>query len=271
MFRSKEKEDILNALEENIKVQEVLHNHFIKLTEFNYNLRADTTPKLVGKLELYLTMLANSPKEFDTSFKNISKECDELLKKVNDFEKKEDSEIKDTLIGIAAVWSAMTLNPIALAATFGKESSRIALSSLSNAAGTTAGLTALSGGAVTMTTLVGGGSLFALGPVGWALGTGSIISGGVMLRKKNANIIKAANEDFIICKENIVKLNTLNKKLQETIELTQLHHGKLAESLNYAIQNFPLDYKEFDKKQKARLGALINNINSLTALIKKEI
>ena len=263
-----------------------IYNNKVELTDFEvdklYSNRIDAIT-LIKEVETKINLLANTPKSFDASLKEIDLE-------LNIFEGKQEKineaiqEIKviEAGSGIVGTASALgvavaTLGPTAamqVATTFGVASTGTAISSLSGAAASSATLAWLGGGAVT----AGGGGVAAgttflalAGPVGWAIAGISLSTSvglGFMASKKNAKQAGEILEEIEVIKEMSVKTDLLLEKVGDLLTSTLKQIG-IVEYSNDLVQG--TDYNQFSVEEKYQIGHLVNSTLSLTKLLNEEV
>lgn len=245
-----------------------------------HSFRLESSKEVIEAAEDYINTLANTPKEFEKEVSNL-KMSFARFEKIMDEISGEDNVAKvgggTTAGGVAMGVGVAALGPtaaIALATTFGTASTGTAIAALSGAAATNAALAWLGGGAI----VAGGGgmasgsALLALaGPIGWAIGGTSLVGGALWARNKNRVIAEKANKEAGKIKTSTIKLRTADKEIQQIHSLTVKHaHGARKQLLNLS-KVAPKDYFDFTDVMKAEVGALINNINSLSGLLSKSI
>ena len=117
-----------------------------------------------------------------------------------------------------------------------------------------------------------GNALLALaGPIGWAIGGASLIGAGGYAFYKNTKIIEDANSKSSEVKKQILTLDRAYKETKGLIELTQHHSNGVREQLKLLQSKAPSNYHDFTDSDKKTLGALINNINSLSQVLNTQI
>ena len=142
--------------------------------------------KEIERIEMYINMLANSPKEFAKDIAQVKLEIKDFNRAVEIEEESAAGNIKGAgtaVAGTVAGGLVASLGPtaaMAIATTFGTASTGAAISALSGAAATNAALAWLGGGALA----AGGGGMAAgnaflalAGPIGWGI-AGVLIVGG---------------------------------------------------------------------------------------------
>ena len=234
--------------------------------------------KEIERIEMYINMLANSPKEFAKDIAQVKLEIKDFNEAVRIEEECAASNIKGAgtaVAGTVAGGLVASLGPtaaMAIATTFGTASTGVAISTLSGAAATNAALAWLGGGALA----TGGGGMAAgnaflalAGPIGWCIAGGLIIAGSSFSAYKNKKEAEKAEKVSIEIEE---KVSILLPKLEE-MKLLVENTKELKKSLDLSliVNTYPNDYKEFTEEQKKVLAALINNTKAMGQLINKRI
>lgn len=120
--------------------------------------------------------------------------------------------------------------------------------------------------------MAAGQTLLALaGPVGWAIGGISLLGTGVFSARKNKKI----GEEAMAKRKEIMTLDKSLKaalvEIKELLGLTKTHVNGTKELLDQLKAIPTQDYSKFSAEQKQKLGALVNHINSLSALLNKKV
>jgi hypothetical protein len=227
-----------------------------------------------------VSSIANSPKSFDSDFEEINKNK-LAFKGAEDFAEK---ELQDARVaaggagaGIAAGAAVMSAAPTAamwIATTFGTASTGTAISTLSGAAATNAALAWLGGGALTAGGggVAAGNALLALaGPVGMGIAGVSLLASIALFSRKRVLNNKEKNKEIESIKENTAALKEVTETIHtinaETITLRE----ELMKQFSDNMELFGADYKSLDDAAKIRLGAMVNNTKSLSALFAKTV
>ncbi|HIF9126989.1 TPA: hypothetical protein ACX6O5_003444 [Photobacterium damselae] len=246
-----------------------------------FELRQKCCTSVIMECEAYVNTLSNSPKEFEKAVSEYRLEVQEFKGILEDI----DSEISAANIkaggtagggalagaGVAAFAPTAAM---AIATTFGTASTGTAIASLSGAAATNAALAWLGGGALAAGGggMAGGSALLAMaGPIGWGIGISAIVGGGLISRKRNAEIAEKANNETIKITAQIKQLDISIKSIEKLIELTSTHVKGVSEILAYLKAYAPLNYRQFSDDQSKALTLLINHVNSLSELLKKSV
>jgi len=281
------------ALEE-LKIEESkresLGKTVISASEELYKKRQDIAVSIIPLVENYINSIANTPKEFDTAVRKLQISYNKFKEEIKIAEKSyQESKIivNNTGAGVAAGVGVVTLAPgaaMAVATTFGAASTGTAISALSGAAATNAAIAWLGGGALAAGGggMAGGSALLALaGPVGWGIGLASLVGGGYLLRQKNEKFAKEANKarievgkEIAILKASLIDIKSMNDGIKEHSDgvLRQLNRLEGSNVLASIIQKFrKRTYRDFSENDKKELMALVNNVNSLSKLLVKNV
>jgi len=281
MLNSSLKKEAVEKLRKAVNQYEVsskaLQNNAIKL----HNTRTYGV-EVVEKVEAYINLLANTPKEFEKNFEQIHVNLAsfKVLSEIS-YDEKTMAKLAGggTAAGVAAGVATAALAPtaaMAIATTFGTASTGAAISTLSGAAATNAALAWLGGGALAAGGggMAGGGTLLALaGPVGWGIGAASLVAGGYFANKKNKEAaIKADKERVEVVKETKI-LDATASKITQLNSTTQSLATKLEQSLISFVSSTKhiKSYTSFLKAERDSLRAIINNTQSLSAMFMKEL
>jgi hypothetical protein len=249
-----------------------------------YEKRKVTTEQVIQACEEYVNTLAKSPKEFDKSVSEFKVEFNKFTKFTNVVEQIKTDADKAAKVsgsvagaGAAAGVGVAAFGPtaaMAIATTFGTASTGTAISALSGAAATNAALAWLGGGALAAGGggMVAGNALLALaGPVGWAIGGIALTSGVLMLRGKNEEIAKEANQEAARIQSKTATLKAAKEEIAKLLTLTQQHADGVNTRLNFLKIDAPNNYQHFSNQQKLELATLINNIQALSKLLNKKL
>lgn len=278
--RSLRKEAIAD-LEESIEKYDKVCNAVQKYSKVLCALRKNESTGVIRQVQDYINILANSPKEFDRSFENYKSEFrrfDEVLYSIDS--KVASSNIKaggravaGTAIGVGTA-ALMPSAAMAIATTFGTASTGTAIASLSGAAATNAALAWIGGGALA----AGGGGMAAgsaflalAGPIGIGVGAIGLLGGLLYSSSKNKEIAEEANEKRAEVEKGRKILAASRKEIRRLIKTTKDHHAGTLALLDKLRNQSPDDYHLFSSSDKEMLAALINHIESLSALINKKV
>lgn len=246
-----------------------------------YELRKRTSKELIKGAEDYVNVLANSPKEFNkavSEFRVQIQRFDHTIAQLQAASQKT-NKVGGSMAGAGAAAGAgvAALGPtaaMAVATTFGTASTGTAISALGGAAATNAALAWLGGGAVA----AGGGGMAAgnaflalAGPVGWAIGGVAVVGGATFAHVKNGRIAEAANEEATKVEGHIRSLNAAKVEIGRLNNLTNQHARGARKQLKSLRADGPSNYRSFSTEQKQELAGLINNIQSLSQLLNKQV
>jgi len=281
MFNNQLKKEAIKKLENTVNTYDVTVTTVQKKAEALFCLRQKSGDIVIQPVEDYINQLTNSPKEFEKSFAEYKAE----FKIFNDLIDKFNAEAVNTdfkaggaaVAGVAAGAGTVALMPaaaMAIATTFGTASTGTAIATLSGAAATNAALAWLGGGALAVggSGMAGGSALLALaGPIGIGIGAIGIIGGGLFASSKNKDIAQKANNKRKEIENANATLNASKLEISELTTLTKKHENGVLMLLKELKNTAPNNYSAFREDEKLKLGALINHINSLSALINKNV
>ncbi len=280
MLNSDLKEKALKELENENKSYQLVAKQVMSQSETLYNKRKNISMSIMPLVEKYINSLANSPKEFDKVYKELTISYHKFEKEIQLAEK----EYKAAKIasagagaGVAAGVGVAALAPsaaIAVATTFGTASTGVAINALFGAAATNAALAWLGGGAL----VAGGGGMAAgnallalAGPIGWGIGALSLLGGGYYMSSKNEEIAKEANRERIKISKQTKILKASSTEIGYMITEIQNHSEGVKKQLKYLEENAPKSYLDFSEDNKKSIMTLKNNIESLSKLLVKNI
>lgn len=236
---------------------------------------------VIERVEGYVNLLANSPRDFDKSVADYRIEADRFDETVQCLETEAVKSSKAATVGGVAGGAAgvgvaafAPTAAMAVATTFGTASTGTAIATLSGAAASNAALAWIGGGALA----AGGGGMAAgqtllllAGPVGWTIGGLAIGGSTLYLNKRNKKIAEQATQEYVEVEAKIRSLEVASREIEGLGQRTKEHaEGCLAE-LDWLTKHASKDYKRFSLAQKERLAALINHIHSLSQLLKAEV
>lgn len=280
------KEDIIR------KINELDDMLSAEITNYNdaYTLMNDKGTKLyierskaadsLTYVETLVNSIANRPKTFDDEFETINIEK-QAFQDVVDFANKELTVAREAAggasAGLAAGASVACMGPTAamwVATTFGTASTGTAISTLSGAAASNAALAWLGGGALS----AGGGgaaagnALLAMaGPIGWSIAGATLTASIVLFARKKNKLNKEKNDEIEAVKKNTESVREIEKELAKLIDATSQISSALYTSFTECFELSGKDYSSFTDEQKIRLGTLVNNAKSLSALFGKTV
>ena len=245
-----------------------------------HELRLNAASEVILDVESYVNLLANSPKEFDTSVAEFRLEVNRFQGTVI---RLETQAAKATSLGAGAGAAGLSagvgvaaLGPsaaMAVATTFGIASTGTAISALSGAAATNAALAWLGGGAIAAGGggMAGGTALLALaGPVGLGLAGAALVGSGVFLNSRNRKHARQATEDLTKVEAEVRSLDAARNEIDRLHRATERHTHGCNTMLSW-LSTAPADYQDFNDTHKKRLAALINHIRSLSGLLQAKV
>jgi hypothetical protein len=276
------------ALEE-LKIEEskreALGQTVISASEELYKKRQNVSITIIPVVENYINSIANTPKEFDMAVEKLQVSYNKFKEEIRIAEKAyQESKIisNNAGAGVAAGVGIAALAPgaaMAVATTFGAASTGTAISALSGAAATNAALAWIGGGALAAGGggMAGGNALLALaGPVGWGIGLVSLVGGGYLLRQKNEKFAKEANkakisvgQEIAVLKASLIDIKSMNHGIEEHSNGVLRQLNRLEGSTIREFRKRP--YTDFSENEKKQLMALVNNVNSLSKLLVKNV
>lgn len=238
---------------------------------------------VVRIVEQVINSIANTPKEFATKMGEVSKRLNSFKETEEYAQEAYQASVKAgvSIAGSAAAGLGVaTMVPTAMmgiASTFGSAATGTAISALSGAAAqkaavawigrTFAGFAVKSGAG-----LAAGQAFLALaGPVGWGITAVSTGASILSLNKKNKEIAaQAMSEAKEIAKarealdESVKKINALRKK-------TELLYKDMTSQKEKILSFQNADYSSLSADEQYFLGTLVNNTNSLAAIINETV
>lgn len=281
MLNSSVRREAIEALKETLAKHETVREKTTRASEQLFEQRLLAAKDVIQRVETYVNLLSNSPKEFDKTVAEYRIAVDRFD---HDVERLEIDAAQAAKIGSAtgtagavAGVGVAALGPsaaMAVAMTFGTASTGTAISTLSGAVATNAALAWLGGGALA----AGGGgmasgtALLALaGPVGWGVAGTAVLGSAVYLRSRNRKYAEEATENRIEVEAEIRSLAAALREIEGLIQQTGEHANGCVADLEWLAECAPADYREFGVDQKERLAALINHIRSLAKLLSTQV
>lgn len=277
MFYNKVKKGAITRLQQAEEKYNNIGKHGNKLAINLYESRKSSA-QAITRIEKYINVLANSPKEFYKEISNVQMNIKEFHNAVKIEEENSANNFKGgalagggTMIGggIATLGPTATM---AIATTFGTASTGTAIAALNGAAATNAAIAWLGGGAIATGGggMAAGNTLLALaGPIGWGIAATLIVGGGVFASTKNK---KAANEANEKSKEVERKISILSPKVSRLEGLyNDTEKLRPALSITEMVNLYPKDYLQFSDNQKKALASLINNACAMGKLINERV
>lgn len=278
MFFSKAKKEALKVHE---RAADKYNETYVKMQSEGENLYRirQKSLDLIEKVESLINSIANSPKDFEVKLDSIREErlkfrkTEEYAREAYDNAVKSGVSMAAGIAGGAAVASMAPSVAMWVATTFGTASTGTAISALHGAVATKAALAWLGGGALT----AGGGGIAAgkallalAGPIGWSIAGVATGASALFITSKN----KATAQEAMDQAKEITKagayLNETCAKIQALSEETSQIYYPLS-SFHAEMGKFVgADYTMLDNEQK-KLGTLVNNALTLTALVNKKI
>ena len=270
----------VEKLRESLTEHETLRGQVEQTSVGLFEQRQRVVAEVIGPVEAYVSGLANAPKEFDKSVRAFRVEIDRFGSTVQRIET-EAAESKKigggasltgatVGIGLAAFGPSTAL---AVATTFGTASTGTAISTLSGAAAANAAVAWLGGGALAAGGggMAAGNALLALaGPLGWTIGGCALLGSGTYLHYRNGALARKATHERVRVEGEIRSLRTAHEEIEGLAASTRTYTEGTLDSLEWLRGNAPDDYRQFSSDHKEHLGALINHIQLLSELIRKE-
>jgi hypothetical protein len=265
------------AVKQHGSVREKVQSESIALFEQ----RQRAAGEVITAVEEYVNTLANSPKDFDKSVAEYRLDVNHFDEAIHQLEVAA-AEAKfvgsaSGAAGAAAGVGVAAFGPtaaLAIATTFGTASTGTAISTLSGAAAANAAMAWLGGGALAAGGggMAGGQAMLALaGPVGWTIGGVALAGSAVYLHTRNARLAEEATQQWARIEAEKASLEIASRSIQGLREGTTRHVDGSLVGLSWLAEHAPRDYRSFADHQKMRLQQLINDINSLGALLRQEV
>ena len=281
MLNFSARREAIEGLEEAVSRHDAMRIRVTTASECLFERRERAARVVVGLVEAYVSALAESPKDFEKTVAEFRAEADGFTEHVEQVKAAaaQASKVAGATgatgalagIGVAALAPSAAL---AVATTFGTASTGTAISALSGAAATNAALAWIGGGAVAAGGggMTAGNALLALaGPIGWTVAGLALAGSAVYLHSKNGETAEEATDRRLEVEAETRTLELAGKAVESTAEqTTKFIQGVLAE-LAWLAENAPYDYGQFEETHKQRLQVLINQVQSLSALLRKEI
>lgn len=280
MFNSSYKKEAIQDLEYAVNAYKRVHKATMEFVMALHKTRTDAV-SIIKQVEALINTIANTPKEFEKTIKEIEVNRNKFESKIAEIE----TECKEAAVdsgkvagaGVAAGIGVAAFGPtaaMAVATTFGTASTGTAIATLSGAAATNAALAWLGGGALA----AGGGGMAAgqaflalAGPVGWVIGGSALIGGGLLLNSKNRKIAEEAEAAARKVNRDTIDLEKIKKNVTEENNLTKKHNQELNLFFKDLENKKSVDYNTLSQQEKLDLGTLVNNTNALSKLINKEV
>ncbi len=274
------KDKTLKALKIAVEEHELTREKVKQLSINLFQQRQRVSSEVIYAAELYVNVLANSPKEFNKAVSEFRYQVNCFLNTVQELERK--SSVSTAVsagsgaAGVAAGVGVAAFGPtaaMAIATTFGTASTGTAIASLSGAAATNAALAWLGGGALAAggAGMAAGNALLAMaGPVGWSIGGVALVGSGVFMNMNNAKIAEEATEKYLEIEEEIISFKRAEQEIDKFASQTKKQASACLETLDYFLKKAPKNYQLFSQKQKELLSSLINCIHSLSQLLNAQ-
>ena len=279
MFFSKAKKEALKVHE---RATDKYNETYVKMQSEGENLYRirQKSLDLIEKVESLINSIANSPKDFEVKLDSIREErlkfrkTEEYAREAYDNAVKSGVSMAAGIAGGAAVASMAPSVAMWVATTFGTASTGTAISALHGAVATKAALAWLGGGALT----AGGGGIAAgkallalAGPIGWSIAGVATGASALFITSKNkATAQEAMDQAKELTKagaylnETCAKIHALSEETSQIYYPLSSFHAEMGKFVG-------ADYTMLDNEQKKKLGTLVNNALTLTALVNKKI
>ena len=281
IFNSATRREATEKLQEAIERHEGLRHKVDRGSVQLFGQRQRAVSDVIDPVEEYVSLLANSPKEFGRSVAEFRIEVNRFSETVRHFETEAARSTKiGSATGAAGAMAGVgvaALGPsaaMAIATTFGTASTATAISTLSGAAATNAALAWLGGGAIAAGGggMAGGSALLALaGPVGLGIGGAALVGSGLYLNSRNKRYAREATEQRIKVEAEVRSLKTALEEIEGLFERTEEHVKGCLDELAWLKGHSGGNYQRFSQGQKQRLAALINHIRALSELLNREV
>ena len=234
----------------------------------------------IANVEHLVNSITNHPKSFDADFEEIKVSRQHFTDSCEFAER----EIKaaraaagNAGVGLAAGTTVAFMAPSAamwIATTFGTASTGTAISTLSGAAASQAALAWLGGGALS----AGGGgvaaghALLALaGPIGWTVAGASLLTAIVLFTSKKVKLNKEKNQEIDAVKTNTAAVLNIDQQILNILQETEEIRIRLNDLYLTCLVFYNNDYRQLHEEQRQRLGMLVNNTKTLSALFEKTV
>lgn len=235
---------------------------------------------LLAIVEELINSIANTPKEFQTTFELIRANKDQFTSAEQYAKDELDATRKSAMSaggGLAASAAVASMAPSAamwIATTFGTASTGTAISTLSGAAASQAALAWLGGGALAAggAGTTGGSALLAMaGPVGWGIAGATLLTSIILFARKRFQLNQQKQEELMKIKENTGRVKRLNEQIDSLVGKTVELRENLKEYLKENMALYGSNYPDLADDEKCRLGALVNNAKALGEFMIKDI
>lgn len=280
MFNSGYKKQALKECEKAGETYKKEYDNTIKNSSKLYSNKQEARKILEG-VEEYVNLLANKPKEFEKTIKEVSIRRKAFEKEVRqlEIEAKEADKVGKGVAGggLLAGAGVAAFGPTAamgIATTFGTASTGTAIATLVGAAQTNAALAWLGGGALAAggTGVAGGEAFLAMaGPVGWAIGGVALVSGGLLANSKNKKIAEKAEAQTKEIKDETTEINKIKERIIAEIKVVEQLNAGISNTLVYLMNSKKMDYWTFTDDERDALAELINASESLSVRLGVKI
>ena len=280
MFNSGYKKQALKECEKAGETYKKEYDNTIKNSSKLYSNKQEARKILEG-VEEYVNLLANKPKEFEKTIKEVSIRRKAFEKEVRqlEIEAKEADKVGKGVAGggLLAGAGVAAFGPTAamgIATTFGTASTGTAIATLAGAAQTNAALAWLGGGALAAggTGVAGGEAFLAMaGPVGWAIGGFALVGGGLLANSKNKKIAEKAEAQAKKIKAETTEINKIKERIIAEIKVVEQLNAGISNTLVYLMNSKKMDYWTFTDDERDALAELINASDSLSVRLGVKI
>lgn len=280
MFSSGYKKQALKECEKAGETYKKEYDNTIKNSSKLYSNKQESRKILEG-VEEYVNLLANKPKEFEKTIKEVSIRRKAFEKEVRqlEIEAKEADKVGKGIVGggLLAGAGVAAFGPTAamgIATTFGTASTGTAIATLAGAAQTNAALAWLGGGALAAggTGVAGGEAFLAMaGPVGWAIGGFALVGGGLLANSKNKKIAEKAEAQTKKIKAETTEINKIKERIIAEIKVVEQLNAGISNTLVYLMNSKKMDYWTFTDDERDALAELINASESLSVRLGVKI
>ena len=279
MFYVNTKKEALAAHKKALKKYKKASKQMNAAGEELYTARQRCLP-LIRDIEDLINSLARTPKSFETAISDIRKSKEKFHKTETYAQESMEAAIKSgsgAAAGVAGGAAVATLAPSAamwVATTFGTASTGTAISALSGAAATNAALAWLGGGALA----AGGGGMAAgnaflalAGPIGWSIAGGTAVIALFTMGASNKKIAEKAHKETKRIKKVRAKMKKTTAQIEHLRDKTTSLSGALRQSYDALRAVYRADYAQLDQATQKSLGAVVNNTQTLAALLNETI
>ncbi len=235
---------------------------------------------MIDEAESLVNSIARHPKEYDRDIAEVKVQR-EHFKDTIEYAKEQERALKksagNAAAGVAAGAGVAGLAPTAamwVATTFGTASTGTAISALSGAAATNAALAWLGGGALAAGGggMIAGQALLALaGPIGWGFAGASLLTSIILFWRRKVNAQESKKDEIVRIKNCTEALSEVKGKMDKLMIETSSIRENLHQQIGQCKHLHGGDYTSFKQEDQIRLGALVNNVKSLSVLLNTTI